>query len=86
MPRPSGLPKPITHIKHDAPLVLFVPESDLDALRRFHFIVKRTFKWAPGQLAVPTSWQRAFAMADVGGVMGATMPKIVGVTTGTGNA
>lgn len=65
MPRPSGLPKPITHIKHDAPLVLFVPESDLDALRRFHFIVKRTFKWAPGQLAVPTSWQRAFAMADV---------------------
>ncbi|MFZ4737375.1 MAG: DUF2169 family type VI secretion system accessory protein [Bradymonadia bacterium] len=64
MSKPPVDARPITHLKHGAPLVLFVPDSDLEALKAFHFIVKRTYRWAPDDQAQPSAWQRAFVMGD----------------------
>ncbi len=55
---------PPTHVRHDGFLAMFVPESDLDGLQRFHFIVKRTYQFVDGELLEPAEWQRTLVQAD----------------------
>lgn len=57
-------PKPPTHLRHDGYLAMFVPDSDLAGLHSFHFIVKRTFKFAHDEMLVATPWQRPLALGD----------------------
>lgn len=63
----SGAPppgKPVTHVRHDGYLAMFVPDSDLGGLHSFHFVVKRTFTFAHDEMAEPTSWQRMLVLGD----------------------
>ena len=57
-----GRPRP--YVEHDGYLVTFVPDSDLDGLRSFHLIVKRTYHLVPDQRLERAKWQRQICLAD----------------------
>ena len=61
---PQDFLQPKKHIDHDGYLVMYLPDSDLNGLQRFHFVVKRTCLYAPHEKAVPTSRQRPIFMSD----------------------
>lgn len=59
---PAG--KPVTHVRHDGYLAMFVPDSDLGGLHSFHFVVKRTYRFTHDDMIVPTEWQEALVLGD----------------------
>jgi hypothetical protein len=64
---PSKLPdlsKPRLRVEHDGYLAMFVPDSTLDGLQSFHFIVKRTFDFAPNEMLQTKTWQRQIFTSD----------------------
>ncbi|MCA9543671.1 MAG: DUF2169 domain-containing protein [Myxococcales bacterium] len=56
--------RPRDRIEHDGWLAMFVPDSTLEGLQAFHFIVKRTYTFAPDEIAEPTTWQQAIHLSD----------------------
>jgi hypothetical protein len=57
-----GRPRP--YVEHDGYLVMFVPDSDLDGLKSFHLVIKRTYHIAPDQRLERTTWQRQICQGD----------------------
>ncbi len=60
----NGAPQPRLRIEHDGYLAMFVPESTLEGLQQFHFIVKRTYAFVPDEIAVPSRWQQTIHLSD----------------------
>lgn len=52
-------------VEHDGYLVTCLPDSDLDGLRCFHFVVKRTCAYEPDGRAEPARWQRRLMATDL---------------------
>ena len=52
------------YVEHDGYLVMFVPDSDLDGLKAFHMVIKRTYQLMPDQRLERTTWQRQLCLAD----------------------
>lgn len=56
--------KPRKVVEHDGYLAMFVPDSSLDRLEKFHVCIKRTYAFEPDRRLERTVWQRPFFSAD----------------------
>lgn len=65
---PKDLPdlsKPRLRVEHDGYLAMFFPDSTLEGLQSFHFVVKRTYAIAANEMLQPKSWQHQVFTSDV---------------------
>lgn len=56
--------RPATHVRHDGYLAMFVPDSDLNGLQSFHFVVKRTYAFTHDEMLQPAAWQQTMVLGD----------------------
>lgn len=56
--------KPRSRVEHDGYLAMFVPDSTLEGLERFHVCIKRTYVFEPDGRLARTDVQRPFYAAD----------------------
>lgn len=56
--------KPRKVVKHDGYLAMFVPDSSLDRVEKFHVCIKRTYAFEPDRRLERTIWQRPFYPSD----------------------
>lgn len=62
---PANPEAPRRLVDHDGYQVQYLPQSNPEGLERFNFVVMRTYRIEPGQVAQPVRTQRAMRFADV---------------------